>query len=444
MDAESLKQVADFFAAHGVKVVKVIWCDLHGLARGKVISTKKFFDELHQGITFSIAPLYMNLLGEVVDLHGDASRTGWTSCFASPDMSTLRLCALDPDTAEVICHLKDRARVVIPHLPRVVLARMLAFCAEMGFRACIGSELEFYLLDGEADTTLPPGKNCYRLIHGRQEQSFLSAVQAKLSATGINYEASMSEDGPGQFEIVLYQTPAMKHADDVFRTRSLVKSIAAGQGLTATFLSKPVTGESGSGYHIHQTLSAEADGRSIFDASQFGEEAHRRIRNYVGGQLAHLPDVCALLLPTVNAYKRILTRGARPLSLTWGEDNRTVALRVIGRNTENARVENRVIAGEANPYIAIAASLAAGLQGIRDDLTPPAPTEGNAFENSIEGAALPADLGEALERLGKSDFAEHWLGRELVTHFVALKMDEWERYRRAITDWEKREYLAFL
>jgi len=444
MESENISRVAEFFNTHQVKAVRVVWCDMHGLARGKVVSREKFFDELKQGITFSIAPLFMNLRGEVVDPQGEASQTGWTSCFAVPDLSTFRLSPRDPHIAEVICCLQQGDGRPIPFLPREVLSRVKSRCEAMGYSALIGSELEFYLLDGEAATTFPPGKNCYRLIQGRQEHSFLTALQRMMEVAGMNFEASMSEDGPGQFEIVLYPTEALQQADEVFRARHLVKALAAEQGLTATFLSKPLSGESGSGYHIHQTLTTVPKGRCVFDASQFGAEADRHIECFVAGQLSHLPEVCAFLLPTVNAYKRVLTRGALPLSLTWGEDNRTVALRVVCRGSENARVENRVLAGEANPYLAIAASLAAGLQGIKDNAVPPPPVTDNAFERDTQAPPLPMDLGEALHQLAGSDFAREWLGEEVVRHFLCLKQDEWNRYRRAVTDWEKQEYLAFL
>jgi glutamine synthetase len=234
------------------------------------------------------------------------------------------------------------------------------------------------------------------------------------------------------------------HADEVFLTRNVVKSLAAARGMTATFLSKPVEGESGCGYHIHQTLTSRGETHSLFDASRFGETGSQRLGHFIAGQLQHLRDLSTLLLPTVNSYKRILTRGVQPLSLTWGEDNRTVALRVVSRNTAEARVENRVPAGECNPYLAIAASVAAGVQGILEAASAPPPTTGNAFQEGCDAPRLPGNLGEAVGLLRGSAMARQWFSEDLLSRFIALKQDEWERYLRSVTDWERQEYLAFL
>lgn len=443
-DQQELERTEDFFERHNIQSVKILWCDLHGIARGKVISRKKFYDELHRGITFSLASLYMDLRGDVVDLDNKASQTGWTSCHACPELDSLRLSPTEASTAEVLAHLHQDSCVRVPGLPREALQQVLRRAEEMSFQVHIGSELEFYLLQDEASTLVPPGKNCYRLLQGRDEKRFMTAVHETLERSGLNFEASMSEDGPGQFEIVLYPSPALEHADQVFRTKTAIKSLAAERGLTATFLSKPVAGESGSGYHIHHTLNQRDDARSLFDESAFDTAASRTIESFTAGQLAYLPGLSAFLLPTVNSYKRIRTRGPRPLSLTWGEDNRTVAVRIMGRGTADARVENRVAAGECNPYLAIAASIAAGVQGLTDGTSLPAAITGNAFEGGDEGSALPANLGQALDLLEQSSMARDWFSEELISHFIALKRSEWERYLRAVTDWEKQEYLAFL
>ncbi|MBI3920067.1 MAG: glutamine synthetase [Armatimonadetes bacterium] len=443
-DEYERRKAEDFFDCHEIDLIRIVWCDVHGLARGKVVSRRKFFDELHQGITFSIASLFMDLRGDVVDPSLQAAKTGWTSCYACPELETLHLCPTEPRTAEVLAHLHRAGDKQIACVPRTALDQVLGKAARLGFHFLIGSELEFYLLEGEAWTVLPPGKNCYRLLRGGQEKRFLTAVQEALQRAQLNFEATMFEDGPGQCEIVLFPTPALQHADQVFQVKTLIKSLAAAQGLTATFLSKPVEGESGSGYHIHQTLVAPGETHSLFDESRFGELATTRISNYTAGQLIHFPELSAFLLPTVNAYKRIRTRGAKPLALTWGEDNRTVALRVLGKDTLDARVENRVSGGEANPYLAIATSIAAGVQGMVEEEALPPATEGNAFENNCDGKTFPANLGEALDRLEASQVARSWLGHEMIDHFVTLKRSEWERFLRSVTDWEKQEYVAFL
>jgi glutamine synthetase len=168
------------------------------------------------------------------------------------------------------------------------------------------------------------------------------------------------------------------------------------------------------------------------------------MRSFMAGQLILLPPACAFYLPTVNAYKRVRSRGQGPLTATWGLDNRTAALRVLGKGNDGLRFENRVPGGEANPYLALAVSLATGLHGVDRRLSLPPELHGSAYRHTRDYPALPATLRESLKALEESPEMEEWLGAELVQRFIALKQGEEERFERAVTDWERREYFEFL
>jgi glutamine synthetase len=325
--------------------------------------------------------------------------------------------------------------------PRHVLRRVLSSTRSRGFEVCIGLELEFYLFRDRECVPPPAGKQVYHLRQTPAEARVLRAILDTMEALGIPAEAGFPEDAPGQLEVVLPPAPALEVADAAFLVRNLAKEIASQQGLFCTFLSKPLADESGSGLHIHQSLASLSSGLSAFyDGTQEGGLSHL-LRHYLAGQLAYLPQAFALYLPTINAYKRALNREHGGLAATWGFDNRTAALRVLGRSPGSLRLENRVAGGEANPYLAIAACVATGLAGIEADLEPPTPTTGNAYAPVSDHQLLPTNLRHALDLLDGSRILREALGEAAVDRFLALKWDEVRRFESSITDWERAEYL---
>jgi glutamine synthetase len=259
---------------------------------------------------------------------------------------------------------------------------------------------------------------------------------------GFNVETAILEDGPGQFEITMRPGPPLMVADAAFRVKNLIKEAASKKGLIATFLSKPLTGEAGNGLHLHQML-CDREGRSLFSEDGAGQMSEI-MRHYIAGQMALLSPACAFYLPTVNAYKRIRSRGQGPLTATWGYDNRTTALRVLGRGSDSLRFENRVPGGEANPYLALAVAIASGLYGVDRQMIPPPPIPGSAYSPAADSCELPTTLRASLRALEQNHEIVEWLGDELVQRFISLKEGEMERFERAVTDWERNEYLEYL
>jgi glutamine synthetase len=394
------------------------------------------------GFGFSSAALEMDLQGEITRPGGEAMREGWPSYYARPQAETLLIFPLEETTAQVISEPYDCDGQVIASGPRATLRRIVEKARDRGFSMRIGMEFEFYLLRSDGEP-LRPGRQAYRMLCGPEESEFREDLQRLLGTMGYDLETAILEDGPGQFEITLKPSDPLSVADAAFRVRNLIKEAATRKGLLATFLSKPLTGESGSGLHIHQQL-CDLDGDSLFYSESDPKGMSVLMRNFIAGQLALLGPACALYLPTVNAYKRIRSRGQGPLTAAWGFDNRTAALRVLGAGRNGLRLENRVPGGEANPYLALAAALATGLHGLDRGLTPPRALCGSAYECAKEYPHLPATLRESLRELETSAMLVEWLGAELIERFICLKRDEEERFERAVTDWERREYFEFL
>jgi len=428
-----------FLRAHAIRTVRTEWCDLHGVARGKRAQAEYFLEAGERSFPFSSASIEMDLRGEIPWLGGQ--HLPWPNLYARPDLATLRLVPSEPHTAAVLCDLVDDAGDPVPFSPRQVLRRALAEAAARGYSCAVGPELEFYLFRDGQFTLLPPGKLAYRIRNSPEEQGLIEAIGEHLCAADAGCESLHAEDGPGQFEVILRHGPALRIADALFVTRNTIKELAARCGLVATFLPKPLPNESGSGFHIHQSLRHADSGEPAFCYHPETGRACPALEHFLAGQLAYTPEMSALLLPTVNAYKRAASRQIR---MNWGVDDRSASFRVLPRD-EGFTLEHRVPGADANPYLFIACALAAGLEGMDRQLD-----HGPVFLDSpphgeAPGApSLPADLLSAAGLLERSEVARRWLGDALVDKFVALKRDEAQRYAGTITDWERREYLEYL
>ncbi|MBI3947077.1 MAG: glutamine synthetase [Armatimonadetes bacterium] len=439
--AAPMARAAEFLRAHDIRTVRAEWCDLHGVARGKRVRADHLLESGAGGVSFSSASIEMDLRGEIPWL--DEAHLPWPNLYARPDPSTLRLVAFEPHTAAVTCDVVDGAGEPVGFSPRQVLRRVLAEAEARGFACFVGAELEFYLFRDAQFSLLPPGKLAYRIRNSPQEQEVVEAISRGLCDAALDCESIHAEDGPGQFEIVIRYGPALHVADAIFIARNMTKEVACRAGLVATFLPKPLPNESGSGFHIHQSLRHRGDNAPAFCYHGDSIRACPTLERFLAGQLAYTPDLTALLLPTINAYKRAATRRIR---MNWGVDDRSASFRVLLRS-EGFSLEHRVPGADANPYLFIAAALAAGLEGIDRQLEtiPVIPGDPPDGDGDAPGARpLPTSLLRAVAMLRGSDVARRWLGDALVEKFAALKQDEAERFARAFTDWERREYLEYL
>ncbi len=324
---------------------------------------------------------------------------------------------------------------------------MLAGFSEYGVSPIVGPELEFYLC--EPDPLAPNGYRPYAVqdspvytVGGIADpKGTLSDMLEAAVALDLQAIAAAHEYGRSQYEINLRHGPALNSADRAFRYKSMVKELAARDGLLATFMGKPFNDDEGSGLHLHLSFVDE-DGNNVCDEEGEPQGLGALTRHFLAGILEHAPAMMVFFNPTVNAYRRISAEALVPTRVCWGHDNRMTLIRVPKERGAATRLEIRLGDGTANVYLAYTAALAAGLDGIRRELEPPGPLEGMIYELPEEqlGRLLPTTFHEALAELKSDPILVEAMGQELVDTFETIKMYELERFRAWVTDWEFTEY----
>jgi glutamine synthetase len=431
-------------AAQGVRTVRLQYADLHGIARGKDIPIGAFAHVVEEGIGFVEAIMTVDLRHNVVA----GFEGGFPDLIALPDITTLARLPWQPDVATCIVDLADSVTREPSTLdPRGTLKRVLAQYSELGLSPILGPELEFYLCEPD-----PSHERGFRPYAGQESPVYTVGEQADprgtlsrmLEATvelGLGAVALAHEYGRSQYEINLRHGPALDSADRAFRFKALVKELAARDGLLATFMGKPFNGDEGSGFHLHISL-VDAEGANACEDVDGDEGLAAVTRHFIAGILEHCPAMMVFFNPTVNAYRRISAEALVPTRVSWGHDHRMTLVRVPRERGSATRLEVRVGDGTANPYLAYTAALAAGLDGIRREIEPPAAIEGMIYDlpEEAQGPALPTTFQEALEALGSDPVIAEAFGERLIETFGTIKAAELERFRSWVTDWEFSEY----
>ena len=441
----ALEQRLAELARDGVRAIRLQYADLHGICRGKDIPIVHFPHAAREGISFVAAIMTVDLRHNVVA----GFEEGFPDLLARPDLDTLVRLPWQHDIAACLVDLQDPAT----HQPSAVdsrgaLKRILVEFEQLGVSPIIGPELEFYLC--EPDPASPNGYRPYAAQEspvytvggvadpkGTLSRMLDAAVELDLGAI-----AAAHEYGRSQFEINLRHGEALSSADRAFRYKALVKELAARDGLLATFMGKPFNGDEGSGFHLHISLQ-DRDGNNICGDPDDAEHGlHPLTRHFIAGVLEHGPAMMVFFNPTVNAYRRITAEALVPTRSCWGHDHRMTLVRVPKERGSACRLEIRLGDGTANPYLAYTAALAAGLDGIRREVEPPAPLEGFIYELPEEelGAPLPASFEQALDELRRDPVIVDAIGAKLVDTFETIKAAELERFRTWVTDWEFSEY----
>jgi glutamine synthetase len=433
----------------GVRAVRLQYADLHGICRGKLIPISAFPHVAEEGMGFVEAIMTVDLRHNVIA----GFEHGFPDLLARPDLTTLMPLPWEEDVVACLVDLEDP----VTHGPheldcRGALKRVLAQFSELGVSPVVGPELEFYLCEPDAGS--PRGYRPYAgadsAVYTVGEMADPKRTLRRMLDAAVELEigaiAAAHEYGRSQFEINLRHGPALDSADRAFRFRAMVKELAARDGLIATFMGKPFNDDEGSGFHLHISL-VDAEG---VNAGESSDEAHGLtavMRHFIAGVLEHARAMMVFYNPTVNAYRRIHAEALVPTRVCWGHDHRMVLVRVPKERGASTRLELRLGDGTANPYLAYAAALAAGLDGIRRELEPPAPLEGMIYENYRPeelGAELPTSFGEALEALNNDPVMIEAMGGRLVETFETIKAAELERFRAWVTDWEFAEYSKLL
>jgi len=442
-ESELADHVTDL-ADVGIRVVRLQYADLHGICRGKDIPAAAFAHAAQDGIGFVEAIMTVDLRHNVVA----GFERGFPDIIARPDLTTLARLPWQPDVAACIVDLVEADdHEPSPLDSRGVLKRVLGGYESLGLHPVLGPELEFYLC--RPDSSDPRGYGLYTSVDSpvytvgevADPSGTFSAMLDATVALGLGAVAAAHEYGRSQYEINLRHTGALDSADRAFRFKSLVKELAARDGLLATFMGKPFNGDEGSGFHLHISLCDEHGANRSEDA-QHPSGLAAATRHFIAGVLEHAPAMMVFFNPTVNAYRRITPEALVPTRVCWGHDHRMTLVRVPGERGAATRLELRLGDGTSNVYLASAVALAAGLDGIRRQLEPPPPIEGFLYDlpEEQQGAPLPSAFDEALNALERDDVITAALGERLIDTFRTIKAAEFERFRMWVTDWEFAEY----
>jgi glutamine synthetase len=420
----------DLFEKHQIRRVKVGCVDTDCTLRGKYISLEKF-----QSASIGFCDVLFGW--DIADaLYDNATFTGWHTGY--PDGK----CQIDPDTFRVIPWEPGTAFFLLDFeaeiSPRAVFRRVLE---RAPFTPYFAAEFEFFLFRETAEslreksyrnlTSLTPGMFGYSVLRASQNSGLMIDLLDQLSGFGIPIEGLHTETGPGVYEAAIAVEQGLAAADRAALFKTAVKEIAAKHNAIPTFMAKVNSNLPGSSGHLHQSLWK--DGENLFTSGVEG-----LMGSYIAGLVEFMPELMAIFCPTINSYKRTVPGVWAPVNATWGIDNRTTAVRAIPSAGKGARVELRLTGADINPYLAMAASLAAGLEGIARRLKPPAPLI-DAY--SSDAAPLPRSLGDATRLLETSQVARDWLGDAFVDHYVATRDWEVRQFAKAVTDWELARYL---
>lgn len=433
-------------AEGGARRVKLGVTDIDGILRGKYVSIEKFAGAVKSGLSFCDVIFGWDSSDVLYD---NVKFTGWHTGYpdtqARIDCDTLRFIPWEPGTAFFLMDLWDRNGDPLPISPRHVLQRVLDRARSRGYEARLAAEYEFWFFKETPQsarekafrnlTPLSPGMFGYSVLRASQNSALVLDLIDQLTAFNIPIEGFHTETGPGVYEAAIEVDHGLNAADKAALFKTAVKEIAARHTAIPTFMAKWNAGLPGSSGHIHQSLVSVSDGRNVFYE---GGRPTDRMRHYTGGLACHLPELMAMIAPTINSYKRTVPGTWAPVNATWGNDNRTTAIRAIPGSAKSTRIELRLSGADMNPYLAMAASVAAGIDGVERKIEP-RPATTNAYSET-DAPMLPRDLAEATSRFRASAFARDWFGQEFVEHFASTREWEVRQYQHAVTDWELARY----
>lgn len=430
-----------------VKFVKLQFTDLFGFLKSVAIPVEQLAEALEKGVWFD-----------------GSSIQGFARIFESdmvlkPDASTyavLPWLSSNHVVARLLCDVFTPAHKPFDCDPRFVLKNAVLEAEKMGFSYNTGPELEFFLFEaGSGKPSHNPVDRAGYFDSSFKDNSSDVRKEIVLALQKLGFEVEMShhEVAEGQQEIDFRFDKALATADRAITLKSVAKAIASSHGMHASFMPKPVFGQNGSGMHVHQSLFFNgSDKNAFFDASK-KEKLSDTALSFVAGQLEHAREISAIVAPTVNSYKRLVPGYEAPVYICWAHTNRSALIRIpsysIGRE-HSTRAELRCPDPSANPYLAFAAMLWAGLDGINRNLQPPKPVEEDVYLFSdsqlreIGIQTLPGSLSEALQEMRKSRLMRKALGEQLFEKYLSAKEKEWDEYRIQVTDWERQKYFEVL
>ena len=440
------KSVKLWLKEHGILEVEAFVPDLTGIMRGKIMPCEKF---LQGAVRMPESALAQTVTGDwgrqeefLDETDSDMQlRPSIDGCFTVP-------WAREP-TGQVVCDCVSSKGRLIRYASRSVLKRVVRFYSEAGMTPIVAPEIEFYLArrDNNPDNPLTPptgrtgrpefSSQPFNIDAVNEFEPIIEDIYRFAETIGLAVDTLTHEEGVAQFEINFNHGEALVMADQVMMFKRCVREAAINHGIVATFMAKPVEGLPGSSMHVHQSIVSRNNGKYLF---ALNGDFSPLFRHYIGGLQHYLPEICAMLIPNINSFRRVNTPWP-VVNNHWGINNRTVGLRVpeVSSNPAAMRVENRVSGADANPYLSIAASLLAGFIGVKNKISPKPVTTGVAWD--LDNRGIPLTLVDALSLMEKSKMLRDRLGNRFVNLYVACKRTELENYRHVVTSWERKHLL---
>jgi glutamine synthetase len=446
----SYTDMDEWLNAKRVTEIECLVPDLTGVARGKILPRVKFTEE--RGMRLPEAVLGMTVTGNSPigdEAYDKAISSTDRDMILKADPTTITMVpwAVDP-TAQVIhdCYFADGE--LVDFAPRSVLRRVLKLYAEKGWKPLVAPELEFYLTAKNIDPDLPlaapigrsgraeTSRQVYSIDAVNEFDPLFEDIYDYCDLMNLDVDTLIHEIGAGQMEINFQHGDPLGLADKVFYFKRTLREAALKHDMYATFMAKPMAGEPGSAMHVHQSVVDAKTGRNIFSGED-GKES-KLFQQYIGGLQRYMPSAMAIIAPYVNSYRRIVRHTAAPINLQWGIDNRTVGFRVPVSGAQDRRIENRIIGADANPYLALAVTLACGYLGMVDALEPTPIVEGSAYKMPVE---LPQGLPEALNLVRNDTRLRQVLGDRFIDVYSAIKELEHQEFMTVISPWEREHLL---
>lgn len=427
-------------AESDVKFVRLQFTDIFGVLKNVAITVEQLEKALDGEMMFDGSSIEGFVRIEESDM------------YLKPDPNTFAVFPWRPregSVARLICDIYNSDGTPFIGCPRNTLRRALAEAAEMGYSMNVGPEAEFFLFltdeKGRPTTVTHDKAGYFDLTPVDLGENARRDMVLTLEDLGFEIEASHHEVAPGQHEIDFKYDDALDIADKIMTFKFVVRTIAQRHGLHATFMPKPVFGIAGSGMHMNQSLF-KGDQNAFYDPSKPSELSDEAIY-YVGGLIKHASAMAAITNPTINSYKRLVSGYEAPVYIAWSGANRSPLIRIPAKKGLSTRIELRNPDPACNPYLAIAVALKAGLDGIKNKIQPPPPTDKNIYHMTPEELAaegiksLPTSMYEAIKELQKDEVMREALGEHIFNRFVEAKLIEWDRYRAQVHQWELDEYL---
>jgi glutamine synthetase len=455
MNPRQVHSIADAMALvdeRQLSHVKVGVFDIDGILRGKYMSRAKFRSALESGYGFCDVVLGWDCQDQLYD---NVTFTGWHTGYPDAPVRIIpESCRPLPFEDNGLFFLSEFTGAAEQVCPRAVLRRVIQRARNMGLAAYAGLEYEVFFFNETPDSVraknyrdlkpMQPGWFGYSVIRNSAAAGFYRQMLDLCEQMDFGIEGLHEETGPGVIEAAITFDDVLASADKGALFKTFIKILAQRNQMMATFMAKWSRDWPGQSGHIHLSLK-DAQGDPVFhDASQT-HSMSERMRHFVGGQQRLMPELLAMVSPTINSYTRLIPGFWAPTDSTCGVENRTCALRIIPGSAKSQRVEYRVAAADANPYLALAAALASGLWGIENRIEPEPLIEGNAYAQKLpQSLALPRTLWDAAQRFKGSSMARDWFGNAFVDHFAATREWEEREFRKHVSDWELSRYFEII